>query len=106
KHPKVFKQWQESPEAICPPGGETLTEAVERVRKALEKPLRKKGNLAIVASDPLAAIVAAVVRGATLDTIPPACAGVCGSWEVLKVNNAKSGSGEFVAATLTATRQN
>jgi len=103
KHPKVFKQWQESPEAICPPGGETLTEAIERVRKALEKPLKKKGNLAIVAAEPLASIVCAVVKGTALDAIPTACNGVCGRWEVLKENDAKS-SGEFVAAELAAMR--
>ena len=66
KHPKVFKQWQESPEAICPPGGELLTEAVARVRKALEKPLKKKGNLAIVAADPLASIICALIKGLPL----------------------------------------
>jgi broad specificity phosphatase PhoE len=105
KHPKVFKQWQESPEAICPPGGETLNEAVERVRKAVEKPLRKRGNLAIVAADPLAAIISAVVRGTPLEAIPTACGGVCGSWEVLKENTSKSASGEFVAAVVAAARQ-
>jgi broad specificity phosphatase PhoE len=104
KHPKVFKQWQESPEAICPPGGETLTEAVERVRKALEKPLKKKGNLAIVAADPLAAIIAVVIRGTPLDAVPPACAGICGSWEILKENNSKPLSGEFAASELAALR--
>jgi len=102
KHPKVFKQWQESPEAICPPGGETLAEALERVRKALEKPLKKKGNLAIVAAEPLAAIICAVVRGTPLEAIPAASTGVCGRWEVLKENDSKSGSGEFVAAALAA----
>jgi broad specificity phosphatase PhoE len=106
KHPKVFKQWQESPEAICPPGGETLTEAVERVRKALEKPLKKKGNLAIVAADPLASIICAVVRGTTLDAIPAACEGSCGCWEILKENVSRSGSGEFVTSALAATRPN
>ncbi|MGE5193310.1 MAG: histidine phosphatase family protein [Deltaproteobacteria bacterium] len=106
KHPKVFKQWQESPEAICPPGGETLNEALERVRKALEKPLKKKGNLAIVAADPLAAIIATVVRGTKLEAIPAACAGVCGSWEILKDNDSKSGSGEFAASVLAAARPN
>lgn len=104
KHPKVFKQWHESPEAICPPGGEALTEAAERVRKALEKPLKKKGNLAIVAGEPLASLICAVVRGTPLDAIPPVCTGTCGSWEVLKENDAKSTSGEFVIAALTAAR--
>ena len=26
KHPKVFRQWQEQPECVCPPEGETLRE--------------------------------------------------------------------------------
>jgi broad specificity phosphatase PhoE len=105
KHPRVFKQWQESPEAICPPGGETLAEAVERVRKALEKPLKKKGHLAIVAADPLAAIICAVVRGTTLEAIPAACEGVCGSWEILMDNDSRTSSGEYSIAELTALRQ-
>jgi broad specificity phosphatase PhoE len=104
KHPKVFKQWQESPEAICPPGGETLAEAVDRVRKALEKPLKKKGHLAIVAADPLAAIICAVVRGTTLDAIPAACEGVCGSWEILTENSGKTPAGDFAVKELAALR--
>ena len=104
KHPKVFKQWQESPEAICPPGGETLAEAVNRVRKALEKPLKKKGHLAIVAADPLAAIICAVVRGTTLEAIPAACEGVCGSWEILTENSAKTSAGEYAVSELAALR--
>lgn len=101
KHPKVFKQWQESPEAICPPGGETLADAVARVRKALEKPLKKKGNLAFVAADPLAAIICAVVRGLSLDSIPAFCQGACGSWQVLGENSkSKTLSGEFSVADL------
>lgn len=105
KHPKVFKQWQESPEAICPPGGEALAEAAQRVRKALEKPLKKKGNLAIVAGEPLASVICAVVRGNALDAMPPICTGSRGCWEVLKENDARSASGEFVVAALTAARQ-
>ena len=104
KHPKVFKQWQESPEAICPPGGETLAEAVDRVRKALEKPLKKKGHLAVVAADPLAAIICAVVRGTTLEEIPAACEGVCGSWEILTENSAPTPAAEFALPELAAVR--
>ncbi|MSR58208.1 MAG: histidine phosphatase family protein [Planctomycetaceae bacterium] len=105
KHPKVFKQWQESPEAICPPEGETFAEAIERVRKALEKPLKKKGNLALVAAEPLASIIAAIVRGQPLENATRACNGGCGTWEVLRENPYKSLSGEFVVSPeLAATR--
>jgi phosphoserine phosphatase len=103
KHPKVYKQWQESPESICPPSGESLSEAETRVRKALERPLKKKGNIAIVASEPLAAIVAAVVKGVRIESVPPLCGGRCGTWDVLKENTYKSTIGEFVSPQLTAT---
>jgi broad specificity phosphatase PhoE len=96
KHPKVFKQWQETPEAICPPEGETFAEAIDRIRKALEKPLKKKGNLAFIAADPLAAIISSVVRGVPLENISRACTRSCGSWENLKENTYKSVSGEFI----------
>jgi probable phosphoglycerate mutase len=100
KHPKVFKQWQESPEAICAPGGETLAEAIERIRRALEKPLKKKGNLAFVASDPLASIIAGVVRGVSVEPPPSACCESCGRWEILRENSYKSGTGEFVVSEM------
>jgi len=96
KHPKVFKQWQESPEAICPPGGESFAEAIERTKKALERPLKKKGNLAFVAADPLASIITAVLRGVPLEHPSPACGAGCGSWLVVKENLYKSLTGEFL----------
>ena len=33
KQPKVYRQWQEQPENVCPPEGEMLGEADERVRR-------------------------------------------------------------------------
>jgi probable phosphoglycerate mutase len=99
KHPKVFKQWQESPESICPPEGETFADAIERIRKALEKVLKKKGNLAIVAADPLASIISAVVRGVPLSQVSGTCNGSCGSWEVLRETSGKPLSGEFVVSS-------
>ena len=35
RQPKVYKQWTEVPTTVCPPGGETLAEAEQRLRKAL-----------------------------------------------------------------------
>lgn len=63
KQPRVFRQWEEVPESVCPPSGEPCTEALERVSKALRKPLRRGGNFAIVAPEPLATVVSAVIRG-------------------------------------------
>lgn len=61
--PRVFNQWQEAPETICPPEGEPWEEAVERVRRAIKKPLRKFDSLVIVASEPLASLVSSVLTG-------------------------------------------
>ncbi len=63
KFPKVYKQWAESPETICPPEGETVSAVLERLEKTLQKPLKKKGTIAIVASEPLATLIAASVSG-------------------------------------------
>jgi probable phosphoglycerate mutase len=63
KFPKVYKQWQDSPESICPPEGETVGEAMHRIRKMLLKPLKKRSAIAIVASEPLATLVTCVVTG-------------------------------------------
>ncbi len=63
KYPKVFKQWQESPETVCLPEGETLAEAIERIEHGLRKCLKRKRNVGIVASEPLATLIGCVLRG-------------------------------------------
>ena len=73
KYPKVFKQLQESPETICPPEGETVPEALERIRKALKKPLKRKGQIGVVAPEPLATLIACMVRGCRLVSPVPIC---------------------------------
>jgi probable phosphoglycerate mutase len=63
KYPKVFKQWQESPETVCLPEGETVAQAVERIGRGLRKCLKRKRNVGIVASEPLATLIGCVLRG-------------------------------------------
>jgi probable phosphoglycerate mutase len=62
KYPKVFKQWEDAPETICPPEGEPIPTVIERVRKALRKPMKRKLSFAIVASEPLATLISCIVR--------------------------------------------
>lgn len=59
KQPSVFKQWQEEPECVCPPQGETLQTARERVDAALAKLLKKnkQGAIALVIPEPLGRLV-------------------------------------------------
>ena len=59
KQPKVYRLWQDTPESICPPEGETLTSAKLRIQKTLKR-LQKKhrhGVVAVVAPEPLASIM-------------------------------------------------
>jgi probable phosphoglycerate mutase len=55
KQPKVYRQWQEQPDCICPPEGEMLSAARSRVSTALAKLLKKHrdGTIGIVAPEPL-----------------------------------------------------
>lgn len=67
KFPRVYKQWEDAPETVCPPEGETIAEAVERLQAALKKPLKKYDTFAVVASEPLASLVSCTLRGAAPD---------------------------------------
>ena len=62
RQPKLFKQWAESPECVTPPEGESCSDAAERVRSALKKPLRKYDSFVVVAAEPLATLVRSVVQ--------------------------------------------
>jgi probable phosphoglycerate mutase len=59
KQPKVFRQWQEHPELVCPPEGETYGDCRDRVDVALSKLAKKhrSGTIGIVAPEPLAGII-------------------------------------------------
>ncbi len=87
KQPKVYRQWQEQPEIICPPQGETITAAKSRVRAALTK-LAKKHKadalIVLVVPEPLASVVCHVLRQ---DELGDLWQGLNGSalWEVIAV---------------------
>lgn len=63
--PKIYRTGQDHPDQICPPGGETVEEARNRVAKMLAK-IQKKfrtGTVALVVPDPLASVVRCLLRG-------------------------------------------
>jgi phosphoserine phosphatase len=65
KQPKVYRQWQEQPENVCPPQGETLTTAKQRVLTVITKLLKKHKTdalFAVIVPEPLASVVRNVVR--------------------------------------------
>ena len=55
KQPRVYRQWQEQPENVCPPEGEMLSAADDRVRTVLVKLLKrhKEGVIGLVVPEPL-----------------------------------------------------
>jgi broad specificity phosphatase PhoE len=62
---RLFRQWLEDPRTICPPQGETVERADERLRDALRPLLKRHRNqtIALVVAEPLARIAAALLRG-------------------------------------------
>ncbi|RMG38764.1 MAG: histidine phosphatase family protein [Planctomycetota bacterium] len=67
KYPRLFKQWRDRPDVVCPPSGETSDEAVARIHRALARPLRRKHRFAIVASEPLATILVCELQHRPVD---------------------------------------
>jgi len=57
RYPQFFRNGREKPQTICPPEGETLGAACERVRKVLNKAIRKHDVLAVVVPDPIASVI-------------------------------------------------
>jgi phosphoserine phosphatase len=86
KHPKVYKQWQEHPENICPPEGEMLSAVAERTVGQLDKLLRKHrfGMVGMVASEPLASVIRSHLLGTEVGDLWKAANG-CGQIEVIDV---------------------
>jgi broad specificity phosphatase PhoE len=70
-HPRVYRQGQESPTDICPPGGESIRDAKARVINAVRKVVRKSGEpvIAIVIPDPMAWVVQSLLSGAELSDL-------------------------------------
>ncbi len=87
KQPRVYRQWQDHPDSICPPDGETLAEARARVRQALTRLARKhrRETVGLVAPEPLATLVVGVVEAKEQTGLWRA-AEEHGTWEVLSVD--------------------
>jgi broad specificity phosphatase PhoE len=83
---KVYRQWQDQPETVCPPEGEMLDHARRRIQTALDKLLKKhkKGTIALVVPEPLASLVCCYLAQGNLGDLWQAEA-KCASWQVIDV---------------------
>ena len=86
KQPKVYRQWQERPETVCPPEGETVQEACERLKGALAKITKKhkSGTIALVLARPLASVMGSLLQSGQT---PCLCSSTAGKpmWEPIEV---------------------
>ena len=57
RFPKLFRNNRESSVSICPPEGETLSDACQRLSRALTRAMRKHRVFAVVAPEPLATVI-------------------------------------------------
>jgi broad specificity phosphatase PhoE len=61
---KVFRQWLEDPVTVCPPQGETVENALERIKAALRPLIRRHQDetIGLVVGEPLAQLIACYLR--------------------------------------------
>jgi broad specificity phosphatase PhoE len=64
RHLKVFRQWLEEPLTICPPQGEPVEIALQRIKSALRPLIRRhKGEtIGLVVAEPIAQFISAFLR--------------------------------------------
>jgi probable phosphoglycerate mutase len=86
KQPKVYRQWQDHPETVCPPQGESLSAAQRRIRTTLLKLLKKHkhGVIALVVPEPLASLVRSFLNDSDLGDLWKA-ENDCGRWELIDI---------------------
>ncbi len=86
KQKKVYRQWHEQPENVCPPEGEMLSSAQQRVKTALDKLIKKHNNsiVALVAPEPLTSLVNIYLEQTQIGDLWE-CTCECGRWKSIDV---------------------
>lgn len=64
RNPKLFRQWLDEPLTICPPLGETVEDALERIREVLRPLIRRHRaeSIGLVVAEPIAQLIAGFLR--------------------------------------------
>lgn len=94
KQPKVYRQWSDQPETVCPPQGETVLAAKSRVAEVLRKLLKRHRShecIAIVSPEPLASVLRHVLLLDELSDFWKPGEGHA-SWEVIEVPSELAGA--------------
>lgn len=86
RNTRLFRQWIDDPRTICPPQGETVAMAIERVKAALKPLIRRHQDgepFGLIVAEPLARLVSSYLRGSPrlqLDEQLPCC-----GWERISI---------------------
>ena len=86
KQPKVYRQFQEQPATVCPPQGESVGNAEERLHWAVAKLIKKhksEGLVALVLPEPLASLLRHLVRHDELGDLWASQNGTA-PWEIIE----------------------
>jgi broad specificity phosphatase PhoE len=85
RNTKLYRQWIEDPETICPPQGETFENAMTRIKAAFRPLLRRHHDesIALVVAEPLAKMVASYLRGEPRVQLDERCS--CGGFELIEI---------------------
>lgn len=64
--PKLFRLWQEQPDSVCPPNGESTDQLINRVQQFCRKLTRKpkSESVVVIAAEPVACVLRSVLEGA------------------------------------------
>ncbi|SRR6056297_102497 len=94
QQPRVYRQGQDSPDSLCPPGGEAVQHARDRLLKALRKIAKKhrRGVIALVIPEPLASVAGCLLRGDQMRDLWKSETD-SGHWELLELERAPAVAG-------------
>ena len=79
RNTKLFRQWIEDPRTICPPQGETVADALERVKAAFKPLVRRHqdgDSFGLVVGEPLTRLISCILKRGSrpqLDERSPCC---------------------------------
>lgn len=64
RNTKIFNQWIEDPLTVCPPQGETIENALDRIKCALKPLIRRHREdvIGLVVAEPIAQLIACYLR--------------------------------------------
>jgi probable phosphoglycerate mutase len=85
KQPKVYRQWHEHPETVCPPEGESLQVVRERLHRALGKIAKKQktGTAAVIIAEPLTSLLKHELRDDALGNLWETQGKPSATWELI-----------------------